>query len=147
MIADRFRSVVCFSCGNAAGSLRDRGLDVIECGPGPHADFRPDRWWTPAEIREGWPGRFDATPGHLDAAMMSRLADRFRRHLADRPGPLEYVPTGSGETILALGIAYPDVRWVAVYNLDHATRFHCAAPLNRAVADRFKVMGVGHETV
>lgn len=96
---------VCFTCGNAARALRIAGVtDLIEVGP--RGPLQPAEWWTPAMIAQVWPDRFDATPGHLPYHLMIEVARRIR--IAGPPMPGAYrVPTGSGETITCLRIAWP----------------------------------------
>jgi hypothetical protein len=48
------------------------------------------------------------------------------------------VPTGSGETIICLRLAYPDVVFKPVYGLDRSTKFEEDAPLNGVVQVLFK---------
>lgn len=136
LIRDHVRSsgyagVVCFTCGNSAIALRDVGLDVIEIGPNGGLDAR--RWWRPEEIRRVWPDRFDATSGHLPLPMMVRLSDALAAHAAPLVAPVYVVPTGSGETILALVMGHPGIRFIASYDENAATRYNPEAPLNDLV--------------
>lgn len=105
--------VVCFTCGNAAAALREWGdLTIVEVGPrGPLAT---ERWWTVTDIAAAFPGMFDATPGHLPLPMMAEVG----RRLPFQYDPdVEYaVPTGSGETLVCLKLAYPGAKLVAVYD-------------------------------
>ena len=43
------------------------------------------------------------------------------------------VPTGSGETLVCLAMAFPKVKFIARYNIDAATEYHEEAPLNKLV--------------
>jgi hypothetical protein len=129
--------VVCFSCGNASRALKEVGLDVIDISS--RGDLMPREWWTPERIAKVWPGYFDATSGHLPLFLMQRIGDHFRAHLGQLHEACYEVPTGSGETILCLRFAYPDRRFVAVYNLDEATQFEPSAPLNPVVRALFEV--------
>jgi len=111
--------VVCFTCGNAAAALREWGdLTIVEVGPrGPLAT---ERWWTMTDIAAAFPGMFDATPGHLSLPMMAEVGRRlkasyFQEHPLD-PGYEYAVPTGSGETLVCLKLAYPGAKLVAVYD-------------------------------
>ena len=124
--------VVVFGCGNGARDLRAQGVDVLDISP--EGDVAPTRWWTPAEIAREWPRRFDATSGHLPLHLMVRVAGAFRAHLGALPSWKSWgVPSGSGETILCLFLAYPTHMFTAIYGEDHATQFNEQAPLNAAV--------------
>lgn len=127
--------VVCFSCGNASRALKDVGLDVLdigECG-----DLKPNHWFTQKEIAETFSNRFDATCGHLNAELMNELALAYRSILKDYISQTDYsdywIPTGSGETLVCLKMAFPERRFHAVYNIDEATEYNEHAPLNRLV--------------
>jgi hypothetical protein len=125
--------IVCCSCGNAVAALRSIFDDVKWIG-------RDGYWYTPAEIHGIYPRCFDATPGHLPAPLMVELAKEYRRLLGVYAGEW-IVPTGSGETILCLQIAYPQVRWIAEYDDSKSgTRFEPKAPLNQWVAGLFTVI-------
>ncbi len=134
--------VVLFTCGNAARALEARGLDVLAIGDA--EGLAATRWWSPAEVQRAFLGRFDATSGHLPAAMMLELGRRLRALAGDMIDPLGAyaVPTGSGETVLALRWAYPQARLVAVYDMDRATRYHPEAPL-RVLVQQGEVLRVG----
>lgn len=129
-----YPGVVVFSCGNAARALQSagrlHGLTVVPVHKG--GPLVPGAWWEPAAIHEAWPTFMDATSGHLPAPLMVQLAGRLREHL----GPLDrrhryVVPTGSGETVLCLAMAYPGVDFVAAYDdTVAATRWEPGAPLN-----------------
>lgn len=123
---------VCLTCGNAAEALREEGLEVCEVGP--KAALQATRWIRPEEVAAWWPGLFDATSGHLPVWLMLRIANRFREHLGDLSESKYAIPTGSGETLVCLAMAYPDVRFVALYGDDPATKYEVAAPLNVLVA-------------
>jgi len=126
--------VVCFTSGNAAQALRDAGLDVLAVGAG--QELQPGRWWQLGEIARVWPDRFDATSGHLPLPLMVALAHRLRDHLGEiAPGPW-LVPTGSGETLCALGMAYPGADLWALTHLDTHTDHHPGMPLAPLVAAR-----------
>ena len=129
------RTAVCFSCGNASAELKAVGVDVIDVSP--RGDLLPLRWFAPHEIASVFPGAFDATSGHLPIECMAMVADEFKRYLREVP-PRLYVPSGSGETIVALKMAFPDIWMCAVYDIDDATEYSEFAPLNavvRAIAD------------
>lgn len=123
--------VVCCTCGNAAAQLRRFGLDVVEIGP--QGVLQPSRWLLPYELARIFPGHFDATSGHLSVHMMGQLGQRLRASLGDVPPDTE-VASGSGETAVALALAYPGIRFTAVYGGSPATEWHEQAPLNGLVA-------------
>ena len=156
VVAAGYGGVVVFTCGNAAQALRERFaetrsiLKVVEVGPRGH--LKTDKWWTPAEIHATWPELFDATSGHLPLPLIMEVAKEFRNHFVDLDGcvrsntmlaPINgrqyYVPTGSGETIVALQMAFPDVLFAAVYdNNNPSTTRDPEAPLNKFVDDNFR---------
>lgn len=125
------RGVVCFGCGNGAAALRDAGLYVVDVGP--RGSITPTRWWQPEEIRRAWPDLFDATSGHLPPPLMDRLAVALREFIGELPEPAYAVPTGSGETVVALCMAYPGTRFIARYGDTRETRYDPDAPLNTLV--------------
>jgi len=103
----------------------------------------PGKWWSVPEIRQRFPDRFDATSGHLPLPLMLALASAMRERLGELPCAEYAVPTGSGETIVALRWAYPGTRFVAVYDLDRATQYHDEAPLLPLVRQQGRVLRVG----
>jgi hypothetical protein len=142
VIADYVRNVlghnkvIVFSCGNAARALKEQGLDVISGGPPGKCDFVPDKWYSPEEIAQKWPDRFDATSGHLTQEMMQRIAQRFKSGIGPVKPDNVIIPTGSGETIFCLKLAYPDKNFIALYDEDDpATKFEESNPFNRKVRD------------
>lgn len=132
MAENGYTRAVCFSCGHASQELKRAGVEVLDISP--RGDLQALRWFTPAEISRAFPGAFDATSGHLPLALMYRIADRLRSLLAFQPGQRVSVPSGSGETLLCLALAFPFVRFVAVYdNSNPATEWNEGAQLNRLV--------------
>ena len=130
--AAAYRGVVVFTCGNAAKALREQGLEVQEVGP--RGDLKTDKWWTQAEIHRAWPDLFDATSGHLSVPLMGDIAKAYRAHLGDLPAGRYAVPSGSGETIACLRIAYPLLTFDAAYDdTKPETTRHPDAPLNAVV--------------
>lgn len=127
-----YRGVVVFTCGNAAKTLRDENLEVVEVGP--RGDLKTDKWWTMSEIHKAWPDLFDATSGHLAVPIMGDIAKAYKEHLgALKPGRYS-VPSGSGETVLCLGVAYPQLTFDPTYdNSKPETTRHDNAPLNTFV--------------
>jgi len=137
--------IVVFSSGLPARELEalNAGFHILDISV--NGMLAPtERWWTPEEIMNTWPDHFDATPGHLPAYLMVRLARHYRAALDAREEwrdalaevPVE-VPTGSGETIVCLRWAYPDRSFKPVYGVDgleRATEYHPGAPLNLAAS-------------
>lgn len=122
---------VCFTCGNAARALRNEGLYVVEVGS--QGRVEPTEWVDPTHIAGMWPGMFDATSGHLPVWMMERIGAAFAVELGELPGKV-VVPSGSGETLVCLALAYPDVRFVARYDMtEPPTMFNEDAALNGLV--------------
>ena len=127
--------VVCFSCGNASRALKDVGLDVLDIGE--HGDLKPNHWFTQKEISEIFSNRFDATCGHLNMELMNELSlvykDVLKEYMHQNRHKDYWVPTGSGETLVCLKMAFPEKNFHAVYNIDDATRYNNNAPLNQLV--------------
>lgn len=120
---------VCYSSGNSAKALAATGLDVLHVGPGGH--LHPTDWHEFIAIAK-LHGRFDATSGHLPWPLMVEIAKLMRVLQEQYDGPLE-IPTGSGETLVCLKLAYPQVPFTAVYG-EGPTLWHPQAPLNALVA-------------
>ncbi len=127
--------VVCFTCGNASRALADIGLDVLQIG-GPDAQLQPGKWWSQAEVKRWWPSMLDATSGHLGPELINLLAERFREQVGPVDASQVYtVPTGSGETLVALALAFPSTSFVAQYDdRDPCTTYNASAPLTGLVA-------------
>lgn len=131
-----YDKAVCFSCGNASRELRRAGIDVLDISP--TGDLQALRWFTIGEVHRHFPTHFDATSGHLPMDCMKEVAWWYRAKLKDIPEEID-LPTGSGETLVCLKIAFPESRITAVYDLDDATRYEKDAPLNplvQAMAER-----------
>lgn len=124
------KPVICFSCGNASRELKLAGLNVLDISP--TGDLLALRWFTISEIKNKFPNYFDATSGHLDITLMGLIGKAYKENLGVLPSPC-YVPCGSGETLVCLKLAYPNIDFVAVYNLDSATEYSDKAPLNDLV--------------
>lgn len=127
----QYKGVVCFSCGNATRELKKVGLNVIDISPS--GDFIPLHWFQPSSIKNIFPEYFDATSGHLTFEVMQLIAEKFKQVLKKEIKEINYIPTGSGETILCLKLAFPDKKFVAVYNIDEATHYEERAMLNGIV--------------
>lgn len=121
---------VCFSCGNASRALKEAGVETLDISKS--GDLEARRWFTMAEIRKAFPNHFDATSGHIPIDCMAEVAREFRGHLQCLP-ELIYLPTGSGETLVELKLAFPTAKIIAVYDLDEATAYEEGAPLNGLV--------------
>lgn len=130
LINKKYDGVVCLSCGNATKALKKVGLYTIDISP--NGDFNANRWFTPSEINTIFPTYFDATSGHLSLEVMQLIGEAFKEQLGELPD-VNYVPTGSGETLVCLKLAYPNKKFIAVYNLDDATKFDDKATLNSLV--------------
>lgn len=136
MGAHGYRKAVCFSCGNASRELKRAGVDVLDISP--TGDMLALRWFTVGEVATMFPSYFDATSGHLPMDCMELVAAEYRRELGQLSGKVN-LPTGSGETLVCLKMAYPNLGITAVYDLDAATEYSEDAPLNalvRALADK-----------
>lgn len=140
-----YDKAVCFSCGNASRELRNAGVNVLDISP--YGDLDARRWFTIAEINKVFPEFFDATSGHLPMDCMLMVAEEFKKSLGDVSGTVN-IPTGSGETLVCMKIAYPTLTVNAIYNLGNATKYESQAPLNKlvfAIADN--VFGIEPENV
>ena len=125
-----YNGIVCFSCGNASRELKNVGLDIIDISP--NGDLIANHWFTPGEILHKFNNYFDATSGHLSIELMMLIGKAYKEYLGELPD-LNYIPTGSGETLICLKLAYPNKKFVAVYNLDDATLYDNNAILNELV--------------
>ena len=127
-----YKGTVVFTCGNAAKTLRDEGLEVVEIGP--RGELKTDKWWTMAEIHKAWPDLFDATSGHLPVPLLGDIAKAYCAHLGKLPAGIYSVPAGSGETVTCLRIAYPLLTFAPTYDDSRPeTTRHDGAPLNAVV--------------
>lgn len=136
-----YSGVVCLTCGNAAAALREEGLSVLEVGP--RGKLTTNAWFTPAEIHAIWPALFDATSGHLPLWMMWAIAEEMRGDaaLALLVDEAYRVPTGSGETVTCLRLAFPEKKFIPVYNCGTGTEYHVQAALNDVVMAMGKAQG------
>ena len=125
-----YKKAVCFSCGHASDALKSVGVETLAIAP--NGDLEAHRWFRQGEIAENFNGFFDATSGHLPVELMNSIATEYRRYLGEIP-MLNYIPCGSGETLVCLKMAYPDRKFVAVYNIDESTKYNEYAPLNSLV--------------
>lgn len=142
----RIRSVVLCTCGNAAAELRPHVPEVIEIGPGPLAIFRPTRWLLPSDIRRMFPGKFDATSGHLPFWMLVQVSKIVRDTLSLREAVAEgrplVVPSGSGESAVVVKLAFPTANVVAQF--DPSNPATVWEPMGkRGMYAAFEPMGIG----
>lgn len=121
---------VCFSCGNASRALKKAGVKTLDISA--TGDLLAQRWFTIGEVKQYFPDYFDATSGHLPADCMRMVADAYKDYLKRIPSEI-YLPTGSGETLVCLKLAFPYTKITAVYNLNDATKYEQNAPLNDMV--------------
>ena len=85
------------------------------------------------EIRAFFPNVFDATSGHIPIDLINEIARRIKKEI--HPIDKQYiVETGSGETLLVLSIAFPEIKFKPEYNTNKATAFNKEAPLNDLIA-------------
>ncbi len=129
-----YAAAVCFTCGNAGRALIDVGVETLVVGPG--GALLPEKWWSQADISRAWPHLFDATSGHLPMEVMLQLAEEYRQRYRQvlKNGGSYVVPSGSGETAVALALAYPRAHIVARYdNTRPECKYEPGAPLNKLV--------------
>ena len=126
------RKVVCFTCGNCGRELKKYFDEVLVIG-GEDGDLLPNRWFTDADIENYFPERLDLTSGNLPEGIIKSLGMYYKSIIGDLDEEVYFVPTGSGETISSLIMAYPETKFIAVYNIDEATKYEENAPLNKFV--------------
>lgn len=127
----RTKRCVCFSSGNSAMELLKVGLDVIYVGEKSWT-LAPKNWFSYSAIAQIF-GVFDATSGHLPWPLMHEIAMRMRAEQPVYKGPID-IPTGSGETIVCLFLAYPDHIFRAERGASPEVRYNENAPLNGLVS-------------
>jgi len=127
---------VCFSCGNSALFLKEAGLNVVYVGE--KASLIPSKWFTFNEISNYFNGLFDATSGHLPFPLMIRISELMKKEMPIYKGKTDIL-TGSGETIICLKLAYPNVNFKPIREENNpATEFNVNAPLNKLIDIIFK---------
>lgn len=129
-IEGTYDRVLCFSCGNAGRALEELNLEVLHIGE--EGILNPNKWFTLKEINHRFNNYFDATSGHLNIELMQMIGEEFKKYLGELP-QTNYIPTGSGETLVCLKLAYPNKDFIAVYNLGKETEYNENAPLNKLV--------------
>jgi hypothetical protein len=130
---------VCFTCGNASKYLREAGLDVISIGK--NEELKPNRWFEYEEIINTFKA-FNATSGYLNINLLNRIGLKMKEILGELEDDKYLVPTGSGETILALIMAYPKKRFYPLRLGTMETKYDEGNPLNmllEAILDRDKL--------
>lgn len=125
-----YKKAVCFSCGNASRELRKCGVDTMDISD--TGMLKARQWFDAGEVKRWFPDCFDATSGHLPIDCLLQVAAMYRSKLGSVPDAIN-LPTGSGETLIALKLAFPSCKITAVYNLDKATRYEEKAPYNGLV--------------
>jgi hypothetical protein len=130
---------VCFSCGNATKALKETGLYTVDISP--CGDLSPSsKWWEVSEIRKAFPNLFDATSGHLPIPLMVDIAHEYKQYLGELPAGAYNIPSGSGETILCLKIAYPECTFRAIYdNSTIGTAYDYQNKINSIISSFFDV--------
>ncbi len=136
-----YEGIVVFSIGSPEDLRRAiirSPLNLISVAP--DGDLQSaNKWWTQEEIRTSWPNYFDATSGHLPVFLLNQVVIKIRSKFLGIDESGEYfVPTGSGETFVCMAMAFPRVKFRAVYNIDKYTQWNPNAPLNdmvKALAD------------
>ena len=125
---------VCFTCGNARKALEKAGLDVV--GVGNNEKLKPNKWFSYSEIQNTF-NRFDATSGHLPLPIMNKIATELQQYCFKNgwiDNKEEYlIPTGSGESIVLMNMAFPEVTFYPIREGTPETEFSKQAPLNRLV--------------
>lgn len=133
-IKNNYTKIVCYSCGNAGRALEELNLDVLHIGE--EGTLDANKWFSMKEINHYFHEYFDATSGHLNIELMQLISKEYLNYFGQnkfKPYEEVYVPTGSGETLICLKIAYPQTNFVAVYNLGKETEYNPNAPLNKLV--------------
>ena len=108
----------CFSCGNATKALQNAGVNVIAVSP--KDAINATRYVSPLEATKLF-NCFDATPGNLPIYMIKDIAAEIKkvlpRKIIESSAPI-YIPTGSGETLLAMSFIFPISRLRAVVDIE-----------------------------
>ena len=130
----RIERAVCFTCGNASKALRKAGVKTLSIGPG--QDLNPEeKWFEVDDIKKEFPEHFDATSGNLSVDLMNQIAREMRRTLGkDFKGGK--IKVGSGETLLVLTIAYPELKGkiIPIRTQRPETQYDKGAPLNKLLS-------------
>ena len=76
---------------------------------------------------------FDATCGHLPIPLMIEISTLLKQEIKSMPNSIE-LPTGSGESLVCLKMAFPNTVIKPLYNISKGTEYHSEAPLNNLVS-------------
>lgn len=124
---------ICFTCGNATISLRSHGINVISIGD--NEELKTNKWWTYSEIQKYF-GLFDATSGHLPLPLINDISIQVRDKLNSMIKDIDEIidiPTGSGESLLIMCMAFPKKRFRSIRLNNKETVYNIDAPLNHLV--------------
>jgi hypothetical protein len=138
------KKAVCFTCGNSAKALRAAGVDVLSVGE--NEQLRPSRWFEQEEIALSFPSYFNASSGDLPIHLMTEIAQRMSKTLGNRfQGGA--VKVGSGETLLVLTLAYPELQYRIKPYRDNSkeSQYDEGATLNGVIAVLYPEMEVPSE--
>lgn len=118
MLQNGYDHCVCFSCGNATRALKAEGVSCISISP--DGDLTANRWWSISEVRKAFANAFDATSGHLPIDVLIAIAKKYREAFSDVfvKGKEYVIPTGSGETVFCLSMAFKDIKFIAQWRKD-----------------------------
>lgn len=123
-------------------------MELIKAAPAgmPVVTIETDRAISMEGIANAYPRHFDATNGHLPLWLMVRIANKFAEwinaNVRKSMGGEVRIPTGSGETLFELRIAYPEItetQFVALYDFNRDKRFDPNGPINQAVRAFFPI--------
>jgi len=98
---------VVFTCGNAAKYLKKIGVEVLAIGE--YEDLKPNKWFTHEEIGKKFKGYFNATSGDIPLFLIYKIGQKIRKIKKNKfkGGEIE---VGSGETLLVMIFAYPELK-------------------------------------
>lgn len=132
-----YKKIVIFTCGSAGRALKEelhgQNQTILTIGPG--QDLETNYWWSPEQIAVQFPDHFDATSGHLAMPLLRSISAVFKhngRYLIEE-NTTYTIKTGSGETIVAMKMAFPKSNFIAVYGPEPPVRYEVNAPMNTLV--------------
>lgn len=132
--------IICFTSGNSAKFLEAKGLKVLAYGS--NQKHKPNHWFSFNEIAKKFK-MFDATSGHLPMPLMNEIALKLKKILRNKfkKHQIYHIKTGSGETIICLKMAFPNINFHPMRLKDYPnTEYHKEAPLNSLVFALFKTL-------